>query len=100
MLIIIYNIVNLIYYILNGLLWLSSTGLNDINANNIASDNIAIYSNLNVSGLTILIDNVSLYDIIIHNFTTLLSALNVIVNSLLRNQTTILASLNVSGYTT
>ena len=31
---------------------LSSTGLNDIEANNITSDNITIYSNLNVSGIT------------------------------------------------
>ena len=29
---------------------LSSTGLNDIDANNITSDNITVYSNLNVSG--------------------------------------------------
>ena len=31
---------------------LSSTGLNDIEANNITSDNITIYSNLNVSGFS------------------------------------------------
>ncbi len=31
---------------------LSSTGLNDIDANNITSDNISIFSNLNVSGTT------------------------------------------------
>ena len=31
---------------------LSSTGLNDIDANNITSDNITIFSNLNVSGTT------------------------------------------------
>ena len=33
---------------------LSSTGLNDIDANNITSDNITIYSKLNVSGFSIL----------------------------------------------
>jgi hypothetical protein len=31
---------------------LSSTGLNDINANNITSDNTALFSNLNVSGFS------------------------------------------------
>ncbi len=31
---------------------LSSTGLNDIDANNITSDNITIFSNLNVSGFS------------------------------------------------
>ena len=31
---------------------LSSTDLNDINANNITSDNITILSNLNVSGFS------------------------------------------------
>ncbi len=31
---------------------LSSDGLNDINANNITSDNITIFSNLNVSGFS------------------------------------------------
>ncbi len=31
---------------------LSSTGLKDIDANNITSDNINIFSNLNVSGTT------------------------------------------------
>ncbi len=31
---------------------LTSTGLQDIEANNITSDNITIYSNLNVSGIT------------------------------------------------
>jgi hypothetical protein len=36
-----------------------STGLYDIDANNITSDNITIYSNLNVSGLTNLIGDVS-----------------------------------------
>ena len=31
---------------------LSSTGLQDIEANNITSDNITVYSNLNVSGFS------------------------------------------------
>ncbi len=31
---------------------LSSTGLQDIQANNIRSDNITVYSNLNVSGFS------------------------------------------------
>ena len=31
---------------------LSSTGLNDIDANNITSDNTTIFSNLNVSGFS------------------------------------------------
>ncbi len=32
--------------------WLPSTGLNDINANNITSDYTTIFSNLNVSGFS------------------------------------------------
>ncbi len=39
---------------------LSSTGLNDIDANNIASNNITVCSNLNVAGLSNLNGNVSL----------------------------------------
>ncbi len=35
---------------------LSSTGLNDIDANNITSDNITILSSLNVSGTNILLE--------------------------------------------
>ena len=49
---------------------LSSTGLQDINSNEIATDNLNVFSNLNVSGFTIL-----------------------------NNRTTILSSLSVSGHT-
>ena len=45
---------------------LSSTGLNDIDANNITSDNITIYSNLNVSGYSFL--NNVLVIIILHSY--------------------------------
>jgi hypothetical protein len=55
---------------------LSSTGLNDIDANNITSDNITIFSNLNVSGFS--------------NLNELLVNENAILN-----ETTILCSLNI-----
>jgi len=55
---------------------LSSTGLNNIDANELTSDNITVFSNLNISGY---------------------SFLN---NVLINNNTTLLSSLNVSGFTT
>ena len=60
---------------------LSSTGLRNIDANEITADNTTIFSNLNVSGATIL-----------HNITTLLSSINV-------GGSANLYSLNVSGNT-
>ena len=50
---------------------LSSTGLNNIDANEITSDNITIYSNLNVSGYSFF------NDILVENDSTFLSSLNV-----------------------
>ena len=55
---------------------LSSTGLQNIDANELTSDNATIYSSLNVSGY---------------------SFLN---NVLMNNNSTLLSSLNVSGFTT
>ncbi len=60
---------------------LSSTGLNDIDANKITSDNITIFSNLNVSGFSIL------NELFVNNTAIL-------------NETTILSSLNISGFAT
>jgi hypothetical protein len=51
---------------------LSSTGLNDIEANNITSDNITIYSNLNVSGITNLYNSLN-----VSGITNLYNSLNV-----------------------
>ncbi len=51
---------------------LPSTGFNDIDANNITSDNITIFSNLNVSGFLNLNDNVTfITSLNIGGFTTL-----------------------------
>ena len=44
---------------------LSSTGLQDIEANNITSDNITIFSNLNVSGFS------NLNELLVNNNTIL-----------------------------
>ncbi len=55
---------------------LSLTGLQNIDANQLTSDNVTIYSSLNVSGY---------------------SFLN---NVLVSNNSTLLSSLNVSGFTT
>ena len=55
---------------------LSSTGLNNIDANELTSDNITVFSNLNISGY---------------------SFLN---NVLINNNTTLQSSLNISGFTT
>ena len=65
---------------------LSSTGLYDIDANTITSDNITVYSKLNVSGFTTL-----------NNNTTVNSSLNVSGLTTLNNATSINSSLNVSG---
>ncbi len=51
---------------------LSSTGLQDIEANNITSDNITIYSNLNVSGITNLYNSLN-----VSGITNVYNSLNV-----------------------
>ena len=73
---------------------LSSTGLNNIDANELTSDNATIFSNLNVSGFSFL------NNVLIDNNATLLSSLNVSGFTQLNNNTTLLSSLNVSGFTT
>jgi hypothetical protein len=72
---------------------LSSTGLQDIEANNITSDNITVYSNLNVSGFS------NLNELLVNNNVTFITSLNVSGFTTLNN-TTIVSSLNVSGFTT
>ena len=67
---------------------LSSTGLQNIDANEITSDNTTIFSNLNVSGLTTLSNNTNIY-----------GTLNVSGLTRLANNTSIYGSLNVSGLT-
>ena len=73
---------------------LSSTGLQNIDANEITSDNTTIFSDLNVSGYT------NLNSIITSNRSTFLSSLNVSGFTTLSNNTTLLSSLNISGLTT
>ena len=72
---------------------LASTGLCDIHANEVTSDNVYIYSNLIVSGTS------NLNTLIVNNNTTLLSSLNISGFTILNNNTTIISSLNVSGFT-
>ena len=72
---------------------LSSTGLNDINANNITSDNITILSNLNVSGFS------NLNELLVNDNATFSTSLNIGGFATLNNKTTLLSSLNVSGFT-
>ena len=50
---------------------LSSTGLQNIDANELTSDNVTIYSRLNVSGYSFL------NNVLVSNNSTLLSSLNV-----------------------
>ncbi len=50
---------------------LSSTGLKNVDANDITSDNITIFSYLNVSGVS------NFNEAIIYNNTTLFSSLNI-----------------------
>ncbi len=69
---------------------LSSTGLQDIEANNITSDKITIYSNLNVSWFS------NLNELLVNNNVTFITSLNVSGFTTLNN-TTIVSSLNVSG---
>ncbi len=71
---------------------LSSTGLNDIDANNITSDNRTIFSNLNVSGFS------NLNELQENDNATFITSLNISGFTIL-NKTTILSSLNVSGFT-
>ena len=52
---------------------LSSTGLNDIDANNITSDNITVYSNFNVNGFS------NLNELLVNNNATFISSLNIVV---------------------
>ena len=72
---------------------LSSTGLIDINANEVYTDNINVSSKLNVIGPA------NINDLVVNNNTTLLSSLNVSGFTSLNNTTTLLSSLNVSGIT-
>ena len=72
---------------------LSSTGLQDIDANNITSDNTTIYSSLNVSGFS------NLNELTVNNNVTFITSLNVSGFTTL-NETTLVSSLNVSGFTT
>ena len=49
---------------------LSSTGLQNIDANEITSDNSTIFSNLNVSGFTTLSNDTSIFGVLnVDNFT-------------------------------
>ena len=57
---------------------LSSTGLQDIEANNITSDNITIYSNLNVSGITNLYNSLNVQGV---NILNSINNLNSIINN-------------------
>ena len=72
---------------------LSSTGLKNVDANEVISDNITVLSNLNISGYSFL------NNALIKNNSTFLSTLNVSGFTTLNNKTTILSSLNVSGFT-
>ena len=71
---------------------LSSTGLENIDADEITSDNSTIFSNLNVSG------NTNLNNTFVYGNTSLLSSLNVSGFTTLKNNTTIYGTLNVSGF--
>ena len=72
---------------------LSSTGLNNIDANELTSDNITVFSNLNVSGYSFL------NNVLINNNTSLLSSLNVSGYTTLNNSVSLLSALNISGRT-
>jgi len=72
---------------------LSSTGLQDFEANNITSDNITVYSNLNVSGFS------NLNELLVNNNVTFITSLNVSGFTTLNNNVSLLSSLNVSGFT-
>jgi hypothetical protein len=76
---------------------LSSTGLQDIDANNITSDNLTIYSYLNVSSFSNLNELTVNDNAIINNNVTLLSSLNVSGFTILNNTTSINGSLYISG---
>jgi hypothetical protein len=67
---------------------LSSTGLNDIDANNITSDTITIFSNLNVSGFS------NLNELQVNDNATFITSLNISGFTTL-NKATIVSSLNV-----
>ena len=73
---------------------LSSTGLQNIDANELTTDNVTIYSSLNVSGYSFF------NNVLVNNNSTLLSSLNVSGFTTLNNRTTVISSLNVSGFTT
>jgi hypothetical protein len=72
---------------------LSLTGLNDIEANNITSDNITIFSNLNISGFS------NLSQLLVNDNATFITSFNVSGFTTLNNKTTLLSLLNVSGFT-
>jgi hypothetical protein len=70
---------------------LSSTGFNDIDANKIISDNITIFLNLNVSGIS------KLNELPVNDNATFITSFNISGFTTL-NKTTILSSLNISGH--
>ena len=70
---------------------LSSTGLQNIDANELTADNATIFSNLYISGYSFL------NNVLIKNNTTLLSSLNVDGITTLNNTTNINGLLYVSG---
>ena len=72
---------------------LSSTGVKNVDANDITTDNITIFSFLNVSGFS------NFNEVIVHNNATLLSSLNNSGFTILNNGTTLLSSINASGLT-
>ncbi len=65
---------------------LSSTGLQNIDANKLTSDNATIYSSLNVSGYSFF------NNVLASNNSTLLSSLNVSGFTTLNNKTTVISS--------
>jgi hypothetical protein len=73
--------------------WLSSTGLKNVDANEITSDNITIFSKLNISGFS------TLNELLVNNNATFITTLNVSGFTTLNN-TTVATTLNVSGFTT
>ncbi len=69
---------------------LSSTALNDIDANNITSDDKSIFWKFNISA--------NLYELLVNDNATFITSLNIGGITNLNNTTTILSSSNVSGF--
>jgi hypothetical protein len=67
---------------------LSSTGLNDIDANNSTSDSLIIYSNLNVSGFS------NLNELQVNDNATFITSLNIGGFTTFNNKTTLLSYLH------